>query len=150
MVRRNMTRPKLRPVRIALLIGFRAWPAPQAPWLPPAPTAGSRTPTRRERTPVVLHFRRTLELGRVPAALPVTVTADNRFVLYVNGARVASGPSTGTIARWRYSSLDLAPHLRRGRNVIAAVVWNFGDAAPMAQVSVATGFRLTGDGALDE
>ena len=97
-------------------------------------------------TPVVLHFRRTLELAQVPTSLPVTVTADNRFVLYVNGVRVASGPSTGTIARWRYSSLDLAPHLRRGSNVIAAEVWNFGDAAPMAQVTVATGFRLTGAG----
>ena len=94
----------------------------------------------------MLHFRRTLELASLAATFPVTVTADNRFVLYVNGVRVASGPSTGTIARWRYSSLDLAPHLHRGSNVIAAVVWNFGDAAPMAQVSLATGFRLTGAG----
>ena len=52
----------------------------------------------RSRTPVVLHFRRELELQRVPASLPVQVTADNRFILYVNGARVASGPSTGSIA----------------------------------------------------
>jgi len=73
-------------------------------------------------------------------------TADNRFVLFVNGARIASGPSTGTLARWRYSTVDLAPHLRRGSNVIAATVWNFGEAAPMAQVSLATGFRLTGEG----
>jgi len=103
-------------------------------------------PDAAQATPVVLHFRRTLELASLPATFPVTVTADNRFVLYVNGVRVASGPSTGTIARWRYSSLDLAPHLHRGSNVIAAVVWNFGDAAPMAQVSLATGFRLTGAG----
>ena len=121
------------------------WPA-AAPGAPDAGADGWITHPEARSTPVVLHFRRTLELSRVPAALPVTVTADNRFVLYVNGVRVASGPSTGTIARWRYSSLDLAPHLRRGRNVIAAVVWNFGDAAPMAQVSVATGFRLSGAG----
>src|SRR5690348_10327231 len=48
------------------------------------------------KTPVVLHFRREFELPRVPAKLPVQVTADNRFILYVNGQRVASGPSTGT------------------------------------------------------
>src|SRR5205814_8458104 len=35
--------------------------------------------------PVVLHFRRAFDLGAVPAHLPVTVTADNRFILFVNG-----------------------------------------------------------------
>jgi alpha-L-rhamnosidase len=98
----------------------------------------------RGRTPVVLHFRREFELARVPRAMPVQVTADNRFILYVNGRRVASGPSTGTPQSWRYSTVDLAPHLHVGRNVLAATVWNFGDAAPMAQMSVATGFRLIG------
>jgi len=100
----------------------------------------------RDRTPVVLHFRRELELQRLPASLPVQVTADNRFILYVNGRRVASGPSAGSITSWRYSTLDLGPQLHRGHNVIAAVVWNFGEAAPMAQMSVATGFRLVGEG----
>ena len=75
----------------------------------------------------------------------MTVTADNRFVLYVNGDRVASGPSTGTVKSWRYATVDLAPHLRKGENVIAATVWNFGDVAPAFQQTVATGFRLIGD-----
>jgi hypothetical protein len=97
------------------------------------------------RAPVVLHFRREFVLAGAPSSLPVEVTADNRFILFVNGVRVASGPSTGSIEHWRYSRLDIAPQLRAGRNVIAAVVWNFGDAAPLAQQSVATGFRLAGD-----
>ncbi len=101
-------------------------------------------PDALQTAPIVLHFRRVLDLAEVPGSLPITVTADKRFVLYVNGARVASGPSAGTPARWRYSALDLAPHVRRGKNVIAAVVWNFGEAAPAAQTTVATGFRLTG------
>src|SRR4051794_11399773 len=48
--------------------------------------------------PIVLHFRRVLDLAKVPKALPVTVTADNRFILFVNGRRIAIGPSTGTLA----------------------------------------------------
>ncbi|HEV7609757.1 MAG TPA: family 78 glycoside hydrolase catalytic domain [Steroidobacteraceae bacterium] len=96
-------------------------------------------------TPVVLHFRRQLSLTVVPAKLPVSVTADNRFILYVNGGRVVSGPSTGTVKSWRYATVDLAPYLKRGANVLAAVVWNFGDAAPASQQMVATGFRLIGD-----
>ena len=112
--------------------------------------------------PVVLHFRRVFEQGKIPGSLPVTVTADNRFILFVNGKRIASGPSTGTLARWRVSTIDLAPHLRPGRNIIAAAVWDFvripGDAggalpaasslppqiAPIAQQSAGLGFRLVG------
>jgi len=124
-----------------------------------------------DTNPVVLHFRRTLDLSVKPRQFPVQVTADNRFVLYVNGVRVAAGPSTGDIAHWRQSSVDLAPYLRRGRNVVAAVVWNgvkplklpasptpqqqrnaegamlFAQTAPNFQQSVATGFRIVGSGA---
>ncbi|MEO8018889.1 MAG: alpha-L-rhamnosidase C-terminal domain-containing protein [Pseudomonadota bacterium] len=107
--------------------------------------SGWITHPEASNTPVVLHFRRELSLARVPAKLPVTVTADNRFILYVNGTRVVSGPSTGTVKRWRYSTVDLAPYLKSGTNAIAAVVWNFGDAAPDSQQMVATGFRLIGD-----
>jgi hypothetical protein len=95
-------------------------------------------------TPVVLEFRRDLNLARTPSRLVVDVTADNRLVLSVNGKVVARGPSTASLARWRYSSVDLAPHLRPGSNEIVATVWNFGKLAPLAQQSVATGFRLTG------
>jgi len=102
-------------------------------------------PDAGTRTPIVLQFRRELTLSRVPANLPVSVTADNRFILYVNGDRVASGPSTGTVKSWRFAQLDLAPHLRKGKNVVEATVWNFGDVAPAFQQVVATGFRLSGD-----
>jgi alpha-L-rhamnosidase len=95
-------------------------------------------------TPVVLEFRREVEIRGPVRQWPVAVTADQRFILFVNGRRVGSGPSTGTMARWRVSSLDLAPYLRRGRNEISAVVWNFGEHAPLAQQSLATGFRLLG------
>ena len=67
--------------------------------------------TAGNRTPVVLHFRRTLELAQVPTSLPVTVTADNRFVLYVNGVRVASGPSTGTIAPLALLKASISPRI---------------------------------------
>ncbi|MBL8279904.1 MAG: hypothetical protein JNL93_24775 [Pelomonas sp.] len=94
-------------------------------------------------TPVVLQFRREVQLDVVPAQLPVEVTADSRFILSVNGQVVARGPSTGTLQRWRKTRVDLAPYLSR-HNRIEAVVWNFGKFAPLAQQSLATGFRLTG------
>ncbi|MBA2587301.1 MAG: hypothetical protein H0U98_01620 [Alphaproteobacteria bacterium] len=112
--------------------------------------------------PVVLHFRHVLDVAKVPKALPVMVTADNRFILFVNGRRVATGPSTGTLAHWREESLDLAPYLKPGRNVVAAAVWDFvrratngqppeagalpPQIAPIHQQSAGLGFRMTGEG----
>ena len=40
---------------------------------------------------MVLHFRRTLALEVVPASYPVRVSADNRFVLFVNSLCVGGG-----------------------------------------------------------
>ncbi|MDX2276635.1 MAG: family 78 glycoside hydrolase catalytic domain [Hyphomonadaceae bacterium] len=70
------------------------------------------------------------------------VSADNRFVLYVNGVRVAAGPARGDLAHWRYETVDLAPHMRRGANVVAAIVWNDSRFAPVAQISARTGFWI--------
>jgi hypothetical protein len=71
--------------------------------------------------PVVLHFRRDFSLGARPKIFVVRISADNRFILYVNGERVASGPSTGDVAHWRYATIDLAPRLRwRSRRAAAA------------------------------
>jgi len=92
-------------------------------------------PTAPLREPIVLHFRRTLALGAVPASYPVRVSADNRFVLYVNGQRVGDGPARGDLAHWRYEKFDLAPLLHEGNNLITATVWNWGIFAPIAAQS---------------
>src|SRR5580658_11150163 len=101
------------------------------------------------REPLVLHFRRFITLGQIPAVYPVRVSADNRFVLYVNGIRVGDGPARGDLAHWRYELFDLAPMLKPGQNLITATVWNWGVYAPLAQISDRTAFLLeseaTGD-----
>ena len=93
----------------------------------------------------VCHFRRSIELEAKPASFVVHASADNRYQLFVNGRRVGWGPARGDLYHWRYETVDLAPHLQAGKNVIAALVWNFGDAAPEAQVTLQTGFVLQGD-----
>jgi hypothetical protein len=98
----------------------------------------------------VYHFRRRIDLDAVPTAFVVHVTADNRYQLYVNGTNVASGPARGDLFHWRYETVDLAPFLRTGSNLLAAVVWNYGPEAPEAQVTNRTGFLLQGDGAREK
>ena len=99
-------------------------------------------PTAPLREPLVLHFRRSLELASVPSSYLVRVSADNRFILYVNGARVGDGPARGDLPHWRYERFDLAPLLKPGHNLITATVWNFGVFAPLAQFSDRTAFLL--------
>jgi len=99
-------------------------------------------PTAPLREPLVLHFRRPLQLSSVPSTYIVRVSADNRFILYVNGARVGDGPARGDLTHWRYERFDLAPYLKTGHNLITATVWNFGVYAPIAQFSDRTAFLL--------
>ncbi len=99
-------------------------------------------PTAPLREPVVLHFRRAVDLPAAPASYIVRVSADNRFILFVNGQRVGDGPARGDLSHWRYERFDLAPYLHAGANLITATVWNFGVYAPVAQMSDRTAFLL--------
>ena len=99
-------------------------------------------PTAPLREPIVLHFRRDLKLAAVPASYQVRVSADNRFILYVNGQRVGDGPARGDLTHWRYEKFDLAPLLHAGDNLITATVWNWGVYAAVAQFTDRTAFLL--------
>lgn len=90
-------------------------------------------------------FRQELELAAAPGSFVVHVSADNRYKLYVNGRYITGGPARGDARNWRFESLDLAPYLKAGTNVVAAVVWNFAEHRPVAQHTVRTGFILQGD-----
>ena len=98
----------------------------------------------------MLHFRKELDLEKVPEHFLVDVSADNRFLLEVNQERIGSGPARGDLAHWRYEVYDLAPHLHAGKNVLAATAWNLGTLAPVAQISNRIGFLLRGEGDIEQ
>lgn len=138
---------------IALLV-LALQPAAQAQDMPSADpphrdwkASWATHPTAPLREPIVLHFRRELSLASAPASYPVRVSADNRFILYVNGRRVGEGPARGDLTHWRYERFDLAPLLHTGRNLITATVWNWGIFAPVAQMSDRTAFLLESEAA---
>ena len=96
----------------------------------------------------VFLFRREFALTTAPARFVVSISADNRYRLFVNGTSVCFGPQAGEPMRWRFDTVDLAPWLRAGDNVLAVQVWNYGEDAPFAQMSVRTGLIVQGDGPL--
>ena len=98
----------------------------------------------------VFHFRKSFPLDQVPASFVIHVSADNRYRLYVNGTSVSLGPARSDLDHYRFETVDIARHLRPGRNVLAAVVWNFGIWSPMAQLSERTGLLVQGNGKAEE
>ncbi|MCS6968561.1 MAG: alpha-L-rhamnosidase N-terminal domain-containing protein [Cytophagales bacterium] len=93
----------------------------------------------------VYHFRKRFLLESQPRKFIVHVSADNRYRLFVNGTPVAQGPARGDLFHWYFESIDIAPYLQKGTNVVAAVVWNFAEYAPWAQMSFQTGFIMQGN-----
>ena len=94
----------------------------------------------------VFYFRKEVYLTRVPPRYVVHVTGDNRYKLYVNGKLVSLGPAKGDALHWNYETVDLAPYLGSGHNVVAALVYHEGRNKPDSQISVRTGFLLQGEG----
>ncbi len=101
-------------------------------------------PGAADNAPGLYLFRKTLSLETKPESFKVYVSGDNRFKLYVNEQLVSIGPALGDIKHWNYETLDLAPYLNAGNNIIAAEVWNEGDLKPVSQFSLKTGFVIQG------
>lgn len=93
----------------------------------------------------VYNFRTTIELGSKPESFVVHVSADNRYKLYINEKEVSHGPARSDLFHYNFETVDIAPYLKAGKNVVAAVVWNFGQHRPVAQMSYRTAFILQGN-----
>src|SRR5579872_2704981 len=72
-------------------------------------------------------FRKDFNLNSKPVSYVIHVSADNRYKLFVNGKLASLGPARGDIDHWNYETVDIAPFLNQGKNVLAAVVWNHGE-----------------------
>lgn len=93
----------------------------------------------------VYHFRKEIILPARPDHFIINVSADNRYKLFVNGVPVGKGPARSSLYDWNFETYDIESYLHAGNNLIAALVWNMGEYAPVAQISSQTGFLLQGD-----
>ncbi len=81
-------------------------------------------------------------MNEIPDSLIIYVSADNRYRLLINGKPAGMGPARGSTTYWRYEKYDIAPFLKKGRNLVAAQVFNLGVYRPVAQFSSQTAFIL--------
>ncbi len=71
-------------------------------------------------------FRKDFRLAHVPPRAPFYITADQNYMLYVNGRYVGRGPARGYQVTWAYDEYDLAAHLVKGHNWISIRAYNGG------------------------
>ena len=113
------------------------------------PPAGQASPSHYQ----VRLFRRVFEVADPKARVVVHVSADSRYLLYLNGALVSRGPARGDIHHHFYETCDLTGRLQPGRNVLAALVLDMSRVAhrptalgaPCAIMTYTGGFLLEGE-----
>ena len=90
-------------------------------------------------------FRKEISIDTKPDKFIIHVSADNRYKLYINGVYICNGPARSHLYKWNFESIDISSYLHSGKNIISAMVWNFGWQRPLAQISAQTGFIIQGD-----
>ena len=103
-----------------------AWIMPRQPAAPPEVTA----------------YRLQFDLSQA-AIVRVHVSADERYLFYVDGQYVGRGPERGSDRAWFYETYDL--DLSIGAHTLVAIVWRLAEIGPLAQVSLTGGFLLVAE-----
>jgi len=73
-----------------------------------------------------MEARGSFELRTSPERATLRVTANQEYVLYVNGEEIGRGPSPCDNGSQYYDVYEIAGKLRSGRNVVAVLAYNFG------------------------
>jgi len=73
-----------------------------------------------------LYFRKAFVLPPRTKSASLRITADSRYVLFLNGERLGQGPVRSWPFEQSYDRYDIGARLKRGRNVVAVLVQHFG------------------------
>ena len=115
-------------------------PVDSAAWIAPA----DRTIPKEG---LFLKFRKEFDADGV-TPLRFHVSADERFVLMLDGETVVRGPDRGAPDMWFFQSYETVPE--KGRHVFDAVVWKMAPGQPpLAQLSCQLGFVFAAEGIYD-
>ncbi|MBR3802962.1 MAG: alpha-L-rhamnosidase N-terminal domain-containing protein [Clostridia bacterium] len=97
-------------------------------------------------------FSKRVILDKIPEELIADISADSKYWLYINGetvvfeGNVKRGPDKNS---GYYDSIDIAPFLKEGENVICALVWYWDDETSYSYCSSGQGgfiFEAVGEG----
>ena len=92
-------------------------------------------------------FRLRCDFDADGSPLAMHVSADERYILLLDGEEISRGPARGMVSHWFCQKVEAKP--RPGKHRLEAVVWTLGEDAPTAQLSNGGGFFLKAEGAYD-
>ena len=76
-----------------------------------------------------ISYRKNIDVSKIPQVALIEIAADSKYWLWVNGELVVfeGGLKRGPTPKDSYyDELDIAPHLKKGENEIAVLLWFFG------------------------
>lgn len=91
------------------------------------------------KTPFVCAYRLAFEAEEA-AEVRIHVTADERYLLFLDGEEIGRGSDRGDANNWFFESYDIL--LEKGPHLLVAQVRSLGDKAPLAQLPAEHGFLL--------
>ncbi|MDX2973298.1 alpha-L-rhamnosidase-related protein [Kribbella solani] len=94
-------------------------------------------------------FRKTFDLATLPDAAALRISADARYLLYLNGQEIGTGPVRHGPRQLSYDAYDVLPALQQGRNVIAVQARFYGHPVPWWEPSPPS-FTMGGGGLVAE
>lgn len=76
----------------------------------------------------VVQFRRTFHLPEKLSSVLLHISADSRYLLFINGKRLGFGPARAYHFHYEYDTYDIATYLTPGTNLVAVQVQHWGEA----------------------
>jgi hypothetical protein len=92
------------------------------------------------RPPYAVAYKKEFELNSIQT-INVHVTADERYVLYLDGQFVGNGPNRGDPDNWFYDTYSFT--INPGKHTFVAFVYTMGKIAPRNQMSLYHGFLFS-------
>lgn len=74
-----------------------------------------------------LCFRKKFNLSNLTEKMSLSISADSRYILYLNGEYIGQGPARSFPEHQQFDSYNVEGKLTKGRNIVAVLVHHFGE-----------------------
>lgn len=101
-------------------------------------------PNLRGQSDQIILFRNTFDVKDISEDFIINISADNHYFLYVNGTFITQGPQLSDIKHWKYETLNLKKYIKKGKNIVAIKVVDFGKRRFLGLQSIFTCLLVNG------
>jgi len=74
----------------------------------------------------VVCFSKEFSAATLDQPVRLKMSADTRYAVFINGIEVGRGPIRSVPEKWYFDEYDISFQLKKGKNLIAVRVWNYG------------------------